>query len=140
VTKIVDGDTLKVKYNGQEESIRLIGIDTPESKANKKAKKDAQKSKADIETITTMGKKAANFTATMVKPGDEVKIEYDVRPRDQYGRLLGYVYLSDGKMLNEEIVKAGYANIMTYPPNVKYQERFLKAYRESRENRKGLWK
>jgi micrococcal nuclease len=43
-------------------------------------------------------------------------------------------------MLNEEIVKAGYANLMTVPPNVKYQEGFLKAYREARENRKGLWR
>ncbi len=54
--------------------------------------------------------------------------------------LLSYVYLSDGKMLNEEIVKAGYANLMTYPPNVKYQERFLKAYREAKDNRRGLWR
>jgi micrococcal nuclease len=51
---------------------------------------------------------------------------------------LAYLYLSDGKMLNEEIVKAGYANLMTVPPNVKYQERFLKAYREAGENRWGL--
>ena len=45
-------------------------------------------------------------------------------------RLLGYIYLSNGKMLNEEIVKAGYANVMTIPPTVKYQDRFLKAYQE----------
>ena len=128
VTKVVDGDTLKIKHNGQDESVRLIGIDTPESKANKKAKKDAERSKADVETITSMGKESAKFTATLVKPGDTVKIEFDIRPRDQYGRLLGYVYLSNGKMLNEEIIKAGYANVMTYPPNTKYQDRFLKAF------------
>jgi micrococcal nuclease len=69
-----------------------------------------------------------------------VTIEFDVQTRDRYGRLLGYVYLFNGKMLNEEIVKAGYANLMTYPPIVKYQERFLKAYREARENRRGLWR
>ncbi len=59
--------------------------------------------------------------------------------RDRYGRLLGYVYLSNGKMLNEEIVKAGYANVMTIPPNVKYQDRFLKACQEAREKKRGLW-
>jgi len=80
------------------------------------------------------------FTAMLVKPGDAVKFEFDERPRDQYGRLLGYVYLSNGKMLNEEIIKAGYAGIMTYLPNVKYQEKFLKAYKEARENKRGLWK
>ena len=87
-----------------------------------------------------MGKEAATFTAKMVKPVDTVNIEFDIRPRDQYGRLLGYVYLSNGKMLNEEIIKAGYASVLTYPPNVKYQERFLKAFKEARESKKGLWR
>ena len=54
--------------------------------------------------------------------------------------LLAYVWLSNGKMLNEEIVKAGYASLFTHPPNVKYRERFQKAYREARENRRGLWR
>lgn len=76
----------------------------------------------------------------LFKPGDKVKIEFDVRPRDLYGRLLGYVYLANGKMLNEEIIKAGYATVMTIPPNVKYQNRFLGAYKEARENKRGLWK
>ena len=53
-------------------------------------------------------------------------------------RLLGYVYLENGRMLNEEIIKAGYASPMTIPPNVKYQDRFLKLYREAREAKKGL--
>jgi endonuclease YncB( thermonuclease family) len=56
------------------------------------------------------------------------------------GRLLAYLYLSDGRMFNEEIVKAGYANLMTYPPNVKYQERFLKAYQEAKDKGRGLWR
>ncbi len=67
-------------------------------------------------------------------------IEFDAQQRDRYGRLLGYVYLSSGKMLNEEIVKAGYANVMTILLNVKYQDRFLRAYQEARRRRKrGLW-
>ena len=139
VLRIVDGDTLKINYKGQEESIRLIGIDTPESRSNKKAMRDAERSKEDIKTIIAMGKQATAFTKSRVKSGDTIRIEFDVQVRDKYRRLLGYVYLSDGRMLNEEIVKAGYANVMTYPPNVKYQERFLKAYREARENKQGLW-
>ncbi len=63
----------------------------------------------------------------------------DAQQRDRYSRLLGYVYLSNGKMLNEEIVKAGYANVMTIPPNVKYQDRFLRAYKRAREGKRGLW-
>ena len=140
VLGVVDGDTLKIKYEGREENIRFIGIDAPESKPNEKAKRDAQRSGEDLKTIISQGKEATEFVKTMVRPGDKVTIEFDVQTRDKYGRLLGYVYLFNGKMLNEEIVKAGYANLMTYPPNVKCQERFLKAYREARENQRGLWK
>lgn len=140
VLSIVDGDTVKVIYHHREESIRLIGIDTPETRPNKKAIKDAQRVKSDIETITSQGKEAKNFVKSLVKPGDLLEIEFDIRARDKYGRLLAYLYLSSGKMLNEEIVKAGYAQLMTIPPNLKYQERFLMAYREARENHRGLWK
>ncbi len=123
VIKIIDGDTLWVYYGGQREKVRLIGIDTPESKVNTKAKRDAEKTGQDIEIITAMGKRATKYVSSLVKPGHKVTIEFDVEQRDRYGRLLGYVYLSNGKMLNEEIVKAGYANVMTIPPNVKYKDR-----------------
>lgn len=139
VVQIVDGDTLTIQHNGRNEKIRLIGIDAPESRINNKTKKDAARGNGDIETITKMGKEATHFVKKIVKPGDPVTIEFDKQTRDKYGRLLGYVYMANGKMLNEEIVKAGYASLMTYPPNVKYQDRFLKAYREARENSRGLW-
>ena len=58
VLKISDGDTLKINYRGKEESVRLIGIDAPESRINKKAKNDAQRGGEDLKTITAMGKKA----------------------------------------------------------------------------------
>ncbi len=104
VIRIVDGDTLKVRYWGKDESIRLIGIDTPESRVNKKAKRDAARSGQDLNTITSMGKRATEYVESLVKPGDLITIEFDAQQRDRYGRLLGYVYLSNGKMLNEEIV------------------------------------
>lgn len=139
VIRVVDGDTLKVELNGRVVNVRLIGIDTPESKVNKKAKKDAARSSQDIKTIVGLGKAATNFTKSIVKPGDLVDIEQDVQPRDRYGRLLVYVYLKSGKMLNEEIIAAGFASVMTIPPNVRYQERFLHAYRSAREGQRGLW-
>ncbi|MBP1735352.1 MAG: thermonuclease (TNase) (Micrococcal nuclease)(nuclease), partial [Deltaproteobacteria bacterium] len=110
VVRVVDGDTLKIEMNGHEEAVRLIGIDTPESKINKKAKKDAVKTNHDIETITAMGREAARYVRTLIRKGDTVSIEFDVQKRDKYNRLLVYAYLTDGKMLNEEIIKAGYAN------------------------------
>ncbi len=139
VVRVVDGDTLKVSYWGKEESIRLIGIDTPESRVNKKTKKDSKRSGQDIETIIEMGKRATEYVESLVKAGDTITIEFDVQEMDRYERLLGYVYLSNGEMLNEEIVKAGYANVMTIPPNVKYKDRFLRLYKHARERRIGLW-
>ena len=122
-----------------EKRIRLIGIDTPESRINKKTKKDAKRSGQDIKTIIAMGKRATAYVEGLVKRGDLITIEFDVKKKDRYGRLLCYVYLSNGKMLNEEIIKAGYANVMTIPPDVKYKDKFLKAYKQARENKRGLW-
>lgn len=140
VVKVIDGDTLKIEVQGQKENIRLIGIDTPESKKNKKAMKDSGRSGKDVKVITKMGKEAAKYTKTLVEKGDRIGIEFDVQQRDHYGRLLGYVYLPDGKMLNEEIIRAGYAQPMTVPPNVKYADLFRAAYREAREEGRGLWR
>jgi micrococcal nuclease len=135
VKRVVDGDTLLLT---NEEKVRRIGIDAPESRVNARAEKQAEGK--DLKIIISMGEEATRFVQGLLRPGDQVRIEFDVAKRDQYGRLLGYIYLSDGRMLNEEILKAGYANLLIYPPNVKYQERFLKAFREAREAKRGLWR
>lgn len=131
VIRVIDGDTLKIEINGEKENVRLIGVDTPESKPNPKALRDSRRSGTDINTLIKRGEQAADFTRSHVKPGDTVKIEFDVKPRDRYNRFLGYVYLADGRMLNEVLLKAGYANLMTVPPNVKYQQRFRTTYRNA---------
>jgi len=140
VLKVVDGDTLKILYQGKEESIRLIGIDTPESGNNNKTRRDAERTGQDIKTIIALGKQATEYTKSQVSQNDTITIEFDVQQRDKYGRLLGYIYLANGTMLNEEVVKAGYAQVMTYPPNVKYVELFQKVYRDAVLNTRGLWK
>ena len=140
VVCVTDGDTLRITYNGKEERIRLIGIDAPESRENPRAIRESERTGNDMDAIIRMGKKATQFVERLIKRGDQISIEFDVEKRDGYRRLLGYVYLSDGRMLNEEILKAGYANLLTHPPNVKYKDRFLKSYREAREDKRGLWK
>ncbi len=90
--------------------------------------------------ILHSGKKASEYTKTLVKAGDIVSVEFDVEKRDRYGRLLGYIFLSNGRMLNEEIIKNGYASVLSIPPNVNYQKRFIDAYRHARRNNLGLWK
>lgn len=136
VSRVVDGDTL-VLENGQR--VRLIGIDTPEVHMSEKLYSQAQRSKTDIQTIMNMGKRASQFTRSLVE-GKRVRIEFDAEKYDKYGRLLCYVYLKDGTFVNAEIVRQGYASLLTIPPNVKYADLFRALYQEARENNRGLWK
>jgi len=136
VQRIIDGDTF-VLSNG--EKIRLIGIDTPESRPNPKLYRDVKRTGQDSNAIIAMGKEATKFTRQLLE-GKNVKVEFDVVPRDRYGRLLAYAYLEDGTFINAEIIKAGYAQVMTVPPNVKFQDLFLQLQKAAREERKGLWK
>jgi micrococcal nuclease len=138
--RVVDGDTLKVDYQGRSERIRLIGIDAPESADNLKAHRDAGRSGRDMQTIILQGRQAKAFVFSVVQPGDLFRLEFDVEKRDRYGRLLAYVYLPDGRMLNDLIVRRGFALTLTIPPNVKYQKKFLESLRKAREEHTGLWK
>jgi len=140
VLYVIDGDTIKVWLNGKKESVRLIGIDTPESKRNKRAKKQAKESSQTVEQIVALGKKSKNFVKRIVHKGDIVYLELDIQPRDRYGRILAYVWLKNGEMLNKKIICSGYAVPLTIPPDVKYAEKFRKCYRKARMERKGLWK
>ncbi|MGE5328140.1 MAG: thermonuclease family protein [Deltaproteobacteria bacterium] len=126
VIRIVDGDTIVVNLNSKEEKVRLIGVDTPETV---KPGTPVQK----------YGKEASNFTKNMLID-KKVKLEFDVQHRDKYARLLAYVYLEDGRMFNKILIEQGYAQVMTVPPNVKYQQAFIKLQRKAKENKKGLWK
>ncbi|MFA5500546.1 MAG: thermonuclease family protein [Candidatus Omnitrophota bacterium] len=135
VAKAIDGDTLRLSTG---ERVRLIGIDTPESRYNNKLERDSKRSKKDIKTIINMGKEAAAFTKQLVE-GKKVRLELDVQKRDKYKRLLAYAYLEDGTFVNAKIVEEGYAQVLTIPPNVKHADTFLKLQREAREKHKGLW-
>lgn len=128
VKKVVDGDTFWVD-NGTEkgEKIRLIGVDAPESR--KTFKKE----------VGYYGKEAKEYLVNLLSD-KKVKLEYDVSHTDRYGRTLAYVYLEDGTFVNAELVKNGFAMVMTVPPNVKYAELFLTLQQEARVNNRGLWK
>ena len=139
VTRIIDGDVIQIIYGGVEKRVRLIGIDAPESRIDREALKEANVSEHDIEAIVEMGAKAKAYVNGLIKRGNFITIEFDVKEMDRYGRLLCYVYLSNGKMLNEEIVRAGYANAKSIPPNVKYKDRFLNAFKYAKKTERGLW-
>lgn len=136
---VVDGDTFAVQFDGWTEKVRLLGIDTPESRVNNRANLQAEQSNKDVKTIVGLGKQATAAMKEIAPKDAKLRLEYDVRKRDKYGRLLAYVYRDDGVMLNEEIVKRGYAQLLTMPPNVKHVELLQKALKEAREGHRGLW-
>ncbi len=128
VTKVSDGDTFWVTYpSGKEEKIRLIGINAPESRRTGRTE------------VEYFGKEASAF-ATNLLLNKRVRLEFDVEKYDRYKRTLAYAYLESGAMVNALLVKEGYAQVATYPPNVRYQGMFQKLEREARSARRGLWK
>jgi micrococcal nuclease len=124
VTRVVDGDTIDVDLNGVIKRIRYIGMDTPET--------------VDPDSpVECFGPEASERNQALVA-GQMVELEKDVSETDQYGRLLRYVYVGD-RMINEELVLEGFATVATFPPDVKYIDRFVEAERQAREAGRGLW-
>jgi micrococcal nuclease len=125
VVRIVDGDTIHVRIGDRTEKVRYIGVNTPEVHHPRKGEEPG-------------GREASRVNRDLVA-GKHVRLEFDVRDRDRYGRLLAYVWLDD-VMVNAELVRLGYAQVMTVPPNVRYQQLFLKLQRDAREAGRGLWR
>ena len=123
---------------GYKESFRLIGIDTPESRRNDRAKSLAARTGQSLDSIIAEGKRAKAFTASLLER-KTVTIEWDVQRTDRYGRNLAYLVVG-GKNSSVEIARAGFADPLTIPPNVKYAEQILAASREAREAKRGLWR
>lgn len=126
VTRVIDGDTIEVspKINGAED-VRLIGIDTPETAGSPLGEQP-------------YGEKATEFSEEKLE-GRRVELRFDVEKKDQYDRLLAYVYLPNGSMFNETLLRKGYAQVVTFPPNVRHLGSFEAARREAREAGRGIW-
>jgi len=120
--KIFDGGTIAVISSGKSLKVRLIGIDTPEKRKNKKTLRDSGRSGKDVKTIITQGKQATAFVKSLLRKGDTITLEFDIEKHDKYGRTLAYVYFSDGRMLNNIIISSGYSYPLTIVPNVKYKD------------------
>ncbi len=120
VTKHTDGDTLWLSGIGK---VRLIGVDTPEVYGQ----------------VECFGHEASAFVERTVPLGSEVRYRLGVEERDRYGRALAYVWLRDGRFLNRLLVARGYAQPLTVPPNVEYEDLFVRVARRAREAGRGLW-
>lgn len=121
VVKVIDGDTLIVKINGGEKSVRLIGIDTPEK--NECFEKEATKKAKEL------------------MENKKIKLEDDSSQddNDKYGRLLRYVYLEDGNLINKRLIEEGFGTEYTYKVAYKFQTEFEGVEKLAKENKIGIW-
>jgi micrococcal nuclease len=133
VTKHTDGDTLWLSRVGK---VRLIGVDTPEVYPRSPASAGQGAGGGGVECY---GREASAFVERTVPLGSEVRYRLGVEERDRYGRALAYVWLRDGRFLNRLLVARGYAQPMTVPPNVEYEDVFVRVAARAREAGRGLW-
>ena len=130
VEEVVDGDTIRLRIDGSTETVRLIAIDTPETKHPTKR-------------VECFGPEASSFLETLLVTDTTVRVERDVEPRDAYGRLLLYVFLrtNAGEMLvNREVVLRGFARPLMIEPNTRYQQQIVAAAFDAQRHARGLWK
>lgn len=128
VLRVIDGDTIELQ---DKRRVRYIGINAPETKNPKK-------------TIQCFGEEASKKNKELVE-GKTIYLEKDISETDKYNRLLRYVYLDNPQtnnnalFVNEYLVKEGYAQVSTFPPDVKYKDLFLASQQEAKKNKAGLW-
>ena len=127
VVHVVDGDTVDLRIGTRRVRVRLIGVNTPETV-------DPRRS------VECFGPNAKARTEALLPPGTQVRVERDVEPRDDYGRLLGYVYRSDdGTFVNLALVIDGYAVPLRIEPNTAHADEFGTAARAAESAGRGLW-
>ena len=126
VEKVIDGDTIRIDYNGQSERVRLIGVDTPEMDNSDKK-------------LRALAKRATKYTEKLLGKRS-VYLRFDQDRRDRYNRLLAYVYrASDGLFVNLELVREGYANAFVKYP-FEHKDLFQHHEAQARKARKGIWR
>ena len=126
VVKVVDGDTVHVRIDGEEETVRYIGVDTPETKKPGTG-------------VQCFGPDASAANRRLVA-GEDVRLAYDAERRDRYGRLLAYVYRSsDGVFVNAALVRSGYGRTLAIAPNTAHRARLERLERDARTGGRGLW-
>jgi micrococcal nuclease len=127
VVEVVDGDTVVVDLSGQHETLRLIGVDTPETVD-------------PDQPPECFGAEASAHTKELLPAGTEIRLTRDVEARDRYDRLLVYVERAeDGLFVNLDLIAGGWADDYPYPPNVAHQREFALAVSQARAEGLGLW-
>jgi endonuclease YncB( thermonuclease family) len=126
VTKLIDGDTFDVSIDGRTERIRMLNIDTPETKD-------------PDEVVQCLGPEASDFLATLIPVGTTVKLEYDEEQTDRYDRTLAGVLTTDGTLVNAEVARAGLGRAVVYGDNDRFLPSVQAAQQEAAANGRGLY-
>jgi micrococcal nuclease len=126
LVRTIDGDTIKIIYNGKEQNLRYLLIDTPELNHKQQGKQP-------------LAKEAAKRNDELLKSG-KLEIEFDIGEReDKYGRLLAYVYI-DGKSVQRQLVEEGLARVAyIYPPNTKHLDPYKEVEKKAQQAGIGIW-
>ena len=128
IADVIDGDTVDIDINGRTERVRLIGVNTPETKHPTKP-------------IECFGPEASAYLTQLLPKGTAVRIERDVEARDRYGRMLLYLYLgSNDLFINLDLVARGYGTPMSIEPNTFHRNDFVRAAAQAEAADVGLWK
>lgn len=141
VARVNDGDTITVHLRGKPELVRLIGVDAPETAHSKSLARKAKNARRSATEEAKAGAASREAILKLVGAGDKVRL-VDGRPqtrkRDRYGRLLAFVYLADGRLLNQEMIAQGWAKAYR-SFNFRHKSDFLRAESQARLARHGLW-
>jgi micrococcal nuclease len=132
VIRVISADTLTILYRGKWEEIKLIGPDAPETTLNDKTYEEALRNSSTPAEVLSRGLKATEYVKQYLQYGSQIWVEFDVQKRDRFSRLLGYVYLANGRMLNEILLRLGLADLFLVPPNLRYSHRFQEMARLAR--------
>jgi micrococcal nuclease len=126
VIKVIDGDTVKIRFGGRDETVRLLLIDTPETVHPTKPEQP-------------FGREASNFMKKLLPAGVQIQVEPGIGERDKYGRLLAYFYVKD-QMINKMLLEKGLARVAyVYAPNTKYIDEFREVEKEAKNKEAGIW-
>ncbi|MHB1090550.1 MAG: thermonuclease family protein [Ilumatobacteraceae bacterium] len=127
VIEVIDGDTVDLSIDGHRQRVRLIGVDTPETKHPRKP-------------VECYGHEATVFAESLLPQGTNGRLERDAEARDTYDRLLVYLYRNvDNMFINLELVRQGFAHVLTIEPNIAHMDKFVLAARDAQSNNRGLW-
>ena len=140
VLSIEDGDTLLVEMDGRAQRLQLLGIDAPEDVVNPKLHRDQQRTGLDADTLLALGQAATRYLESLVPQGQTLMLEGDLGKRDKYGRVPVIASNPDGRVLNEAMVKDGYAVVLDrYPPDDQFRGRLRRHEEAAVAQGRGLW-